>query len=66
MQINMQGPAGRYNPPYGGIATFLRQDYCDDIATLDADYAILGTPTDEGSPSWAVRGSRPARSASIR
>ena len=50
MQINMQGRAGRYNPPYGGIATFLRQDYCDDIATLDADYAILGTPIDEGSP----------------
>lgn len=50
MQINMRGPAGRYNSPYGGIATFLRQDYCDDIATLDADYAILGTPTDEGSP----------------
>ena len=50
MQINMRGPAGRHNPPYGGIATFLRQDYCDDIATLDADYAILGTPTDEGSP----------------
>ena len=50
MQINMQGRAGRYNPPYGGIPTFLRQDYCDDIATLDADYAILGTPIDEGSP----------------
>ena len=50
MQINMQGRAGRYNPPYGGISTFLRQDYCDDIATLDADYAILGTPIDEGSP----------------
>ena len=50
MQINMRGPGGRYNAPYGGIATFLRQDYCDDIATLEADYAILGTPTDEGSP----------------
>ncbi len=50
MQINMRGRPGRYNPPYGGIPTFLRQDYCDDIATLDADYAVLGTPIDEGSP----------------
>ena len=53
MQIGMRGTPGRYNAPYTGIATFLRQDYCDDIATLDADVAILGTPIDEGSPFMA-------------
>lgn len=50
MQINMRGPEGRLNAPFTGIPTFLRCDYCDDIATLDADIAVLGVPTDEGSP----------------
>lgn len=53
MQINMRGPKGRMNAPFTGIPTFLRADYCDDIATLDADIAILGVPTDEGSPFMA-------------
>ncbi|MBC6441209.1 MAG: agmatinase [Rhodospirillales bacterium] len=50
MQANMRGAPGRYNAPYQGVPTFLRQDYCDDISTMDADIAILGVPTDEGSP----------------
>ncbi len=53
MQINMRGATGRKNSPFSGIPTFLRCDYCDDIATLDADIAILGVPTDEGSPFMA-------------
>jgi agmatinase len=53
MQVNMRGAPGRYNAPYSGVPTFLRQDYCDDIGTLDADIAILGVPTDEGSPFMA-------------
>jgi agmatinase len=53
MQINMRGREGRKNSPFTGIPTFLRCDYCDDIATLDADIAILGVPTDEGSPFMA-------------
>mgnify|MGYP002030795266 CR=1 FL=1 len=53
MRVNMQGKPGRYNAPYSGVPTFLRQDYCDDIETMDADIAILGVPTDEGSPFMA-------------
>ncbi|MGH6931327.1 MAG: agmatinase [Dongiaceae bacterium] len=53
MQTNMRGKPGRMNAPFTGIPTFLRCDYCDDIATLDADIAVLGVPTDEGSPFMA-------------
>ena len=53
MQINMQGGPDRQNQPFVGIPTFLRCDYCDDTATLDADIAVLGVPTDEGSPFMA-------------
>lgn len=36
--------------PFAGIPTFLRAPIESDIARLDADVAILGVPTDEGSP----------------
>jgi agmatinase len=33
-----------------GIPTFLRSQVCVDLETLDADIAVMGVPTDEGSP----------------
>ncbi len=50
MVSNMRGAEDRLNRAYSGVPTFLRSDYCDDIATLDADYAVLGVPYDDGSP----------------
>ncbi|MEM8689803.1 MAG: arginase family protein [Pseudomonadota bacterium] len=56
MTANMRGADGRLNRAYSGVPTFLRSDYCDDISTMDADYAVLGVPYDDGSPF--VGGSR--------
>jgi agmatinase len=36
--------------PFAGIPTFLRVPLCDDLSQLDADIAVIGVPTDEGSP----------------
>jgi agmatinase len=44
------------NRGYSGVPTFLRSKYCQKIEDLDADYAVLGVPYDEGSPF--VGGSR--------
>ena len=44
------------NRGYSGVPTFLRTKYCENMAELNADYAILGVPYDEGSPF--VGGSR--------
>jgi agmatinase len=46
----------RFNLPFSGIATFLRAPVCADLASLDADIAILGIPFDEGT-TW-MPGSR--------
>ena len=56
MTANMMGENGRLNRAYSGVPTFLRSDYCDDLDTLDADYAVIGVPYDDGSPF--VGGSR--------
>lgn len=56
MTSDMQGKPGRLNRAYSGIPTFLRAEFCDDIDTLDADYAVIGVPYDDGSPF--VGGSR--------
>lgn len=40
--------ASRY--PFVGVPTFLRARLEEDVAALDADVAVLGIPTDEGSP----------------
>jgi agmatinase len=48
--MNMLGEDGRLNRGYVGIPTFLRSNYCADIGTLDAKYAVFGVPYDEGSP----------------
>jgi agmatinase len=36
--------------PFVGIPTFLRSALCTDLDRLDADIAVMGAPTDEGSP----------------
>jgi len=36
--------------PFVGIPSFLRSPLAQDLARLDADVAVLGAPTDEGSP----------------
>src|SRR5262249_30008266 len=43
-------PIPRWDLPYTGLVSFLRSPRCADLDTLDADIAILGAPTDEGSP----------------
>jgi agmatinase len=42
--------AGRLNMPFVGIPSFLRAAICTDLGALDADVAVMGVPTDEGSP----------------
>ncbi len=56
MSAKIRGPGERLNRAYSGVPTFLRSDYCDDIDALDADYAVIGVPYDDGSPF--VGGSR--------
>src|SRR6266571_2005253 len=41
---------GRLDFPFVGIPSFLRSPIVQDVARLDADVAVLGVPTDEGSP----------------
>src|SRR5919204_269219 len=40
----------RWDLPYTGFVSFLRSPTCGDLDTLDADIAVLGAPSDEGSP----------------
>jgi agmatinase len=40
----------RLNLPFTGIPTFLRSPIETDLSRLDADVAILGVPSDEGTP----------------
>ena len=49
MSMNMN-THDRMNRGYTGIATFLRSDHQSDINDLQADYAVIGVPYDEGSP----------------
>ena len=44
------GPAPRWDLPYTGLVSFLRSPTCADLDDLDADIAVLGAPSDEGSP----------------
>src|SRR5262249_33295925 len=43
-------PIPRWDLPYTGLVSFLRSPTCADLDTLDADIAVLGVPSDEGSP----------------
>jgi len=56
----------RLNLPFTGIATFAKVPLHEDLATIDADVAILGAPYDLGTQvrSGARMGPRAIRSAS--
>jgi agmatinase len=41
---------GRLDMPFVGIPSFLRATICRHFGELDADVAVMGVPTDEGSP----------------
>ncbi|MFQ5872385.1 MAG: arginase family protein [Dehalococcoidia bacterium] len=43
-------PGGGTGYPFVGIPSFLHAPICTDLKKLDADIAVLGAPTDEGSP----------------
>lgn len=51
-QRNQSEVPGPSNPtyPFSGIPTFLRAEICADVSSMDADIAVFGAPTDEGSP----------------
>jgi len=68
MTSDMKGDPGRLNRPFVGIPSFLRSDVCTDLDQLDADIAVLGVPTDEGSPFMAGSrfGPRALREHSLR
>jgi agmatinase len=40
----------RLNLLFTGLVSFMRVPSCSDLSALDADIAILGAPSDEGSP----------------
>jgi agmatinase len=63
-----EGSGGRLNFPFVGIPSFLRAAVCQDLGDLDADIAILGAPTDEGSPFMPGSrfGARSIREHSLR
>jgi agmatinase len=48
-QGHNHGPL-RLNTPFVGIPSFLRATIRQDLDRLDADVAVMGVPTDEGSP----------------
>ena len=58
----------RVDRPYVGIPSFLRAPICTDLDALSADIAVLGVPTDEGSPFMAGSrfGPRAIREHSLR
>ena len=47
---------GKPSHAFAGLVSFLRAPICHDLDNIDADIAIMGAPTDEGSPF--MRGSR--------
>lgn len=58
----------RFDAPFVGIPTFLRSAWCVDPAQLEADIAVIGAPTDEGSPFMPGSrfGARSIREHSLR
>ena len=56
------------NLPFVGIPTYLRSPHVTDLTALDADIAVLGVPSDEGSPWYpgARMAPRQIREMSVR
>jgi agmatinase len=68
MDRETQGVSGRLNRPFVGIPSFLRSPICTNLEELDASIAVMGVPTDEGSPflPGARFGPRGIREHSLR
>jgi agmatinase len=64
----MNQPQARLNLPFVGIPSFMRSPIVEDLDKLDADIAILGVPSDEGSPWYpgARMAPRQMREMSLR
>src|SRR2546425_878324 len=64
----MVGASERLDMPFVGIPSFLRAPIHTDLDSLDADIAVLGAPTDEGSPfkPGSRFGARAMREHSLR
>ncbi len=50
MNMNERKQVDRLNLPFVGIPSYMRSPIVQDLSTLDADIAVLGVPSDEGSP----------------
>jgi len=59
---------GKPSHAFAGLVSFLRAPICHDLDNIDADIAIMGAPTDEGSPFMpgSRLGSRSIREHSLR
>ncbi|MGH6916035.1 MAG: arginase family protein, partial [Geminicoccales bacterium] len=68
MTTSFERRRDRVDRPYVGIPSFLRAPICTDLEKLDADIAIMGVPTDDGSPFMAGSrfGPRALREHSLR
>ena len=53
MTMTFEQRRNRVDSAYSGIPTFLRAPICTELDKLDADIAIMGVPTDDGSPFMA-------------
>jgi agmatinase len=64
----MADNGGRVDMPFVGIPSFLRSAACTDLQDLDAEIAVMGAPSDEGSPFMPGSrfGPRSIREHSIR
>jgi agmatinase len=65
-QTQAVSPLG-HDQEFGGIRTFLRAPYIDDLKEVDADVVVVGVPFDEGSSArpGARFGPRDIREASL-
>src|SRR5437870_2933220 len=66
--LNGNGAVDKLGLAFTGLVSFMRSPVCNDLTQLDADIAVLGAPTDEGSP-WipgARFGPRVIREQSMR
>ncbi|MGH7639287.1 MAG: arginase family protein [Candidatus Dormibacteria bacterium] len=68
MEQAEQGQERRLDMPFTGIPSFMRAPIQTDLRSLEADVAVLGVPTDEGSPylPGSRMGPRAIREHSLR
>ena len=66
MAEDPQATERRSRYPFSGIPSFLRAPIAADPSRIDADVAVLGVPTDEGSPFMPDRKSTRLNSSHIQ